>query len=103
MLILGIKEEIQSVGTYDIDMHSVGTQRIDIIKIGNSFNELSDYYNESIKKGEKSKKKLSDLQDELEFSSMSEEEYDKLYDKYAKDIQILSYNRVIIVDGISLK
>jgi hypothetical protein len=39
----------------------------------------------------------------LEFSDMSEDEFEKLESKLLSDIQILKYERVIITEGLILK
>jgi hypothetical protein len=56
-----------------------------------------------VKKAQESRKDLDKLNDELEFSNLSVEEYDRLESKYLKDISILKFDRIIVVDGFILK
>jgi hypothetical protein len=60
-------------------------------------------YNKAVIKGKVSQKKYSELADTLEWSNISEKEYDKLSTQYIKDIAILKYDTVLIVEGTVLK
>jgi hypothetical protein len=56
-----------------------------------------------VEKGNKSKKKLAKLYDELEFSDISESEFEKMENRLLSEIKILEYERIIIVEGLILK
>jgi hypothetical protein len=56
-----------------------------------------------VEKGNKSKKKLAKLYDELEFSNISESEFEKMENRLLSEIKILEYERIIIVEGLILK
>lgn len=105
MLLIGLKTDTTGIGTYDTDYSSVHHQQTDIIAGSPSDTKktLSELYHEMVKKAEISRKKLSKIEDELEYSNMSEAEYLRKTTKLLADIKILKYDRVLIVDGIILK
>ena len=101
MLLIGFKTENIGVG-----VATVSHQRMDIIKDGGMLYSkmiLSELYNAMVKKAKESQKKLNEIEDELEFSDMSEDEYLLQTTELLADIKILKYDRVLIVDGIILK
>ena len=98
MILLGIKTINTSTGDYS----SVNHQQTDVLAQG-STEELTESYNKAVTKGKVSQKKLSELADTLEWSNISEKEYDKLATKYIKDISILKYDKVLIIEGTVLK
>ena len=105
MLLIGLKTDYTCVGVYDTDYSSVRHQQTDIIAGSPSDTKetLSELYHEMVKKAERSQNKLSKIEDELEFSNMSEAEYLRKTTKLLADIKILRYDRVLIVDGVILK
>ena len=101
MLLIGLKTENTGVGTA-----TVSHQRMDIIKDGGDtlyIKMMICEYNAMVKKAKESQKKLSEIEAELEFSDMSEDEYLLQTTELLADIKILKYDRVLIVDGIILK
>jgi len=103
MLILGFKTITKGLGRTEDDYSSVSHQRCEIITSGNSQKELEDFYAQAVKKAQESKTKWMVLEDGLEYSDISEKEYERLDDKYRKETNILKYERVIIVEGTVLK
>ena len=98
MILIGIKSINTSTGDYS----SVTHQQTDVLAQG-STEELTESYNKAVTKGKVSQKKYSELSDSLEWSNISEKEYDKLSTKYIKDISILRYDKVLIIEGTVLK
>jgi hypothetical protein len=76
MILIGIKSLITSTGDYS----SVTHQQTDVLAQG-STKELTESYNKAVTKGKQSQKKYSELADTLEWSNISEKEYDKLATK----------------------
>ncbi len=105
MILIGFKTETTGVGHTEDSYASVSSQRMEIIagSPSDTAEDLAKLYNTMVAKGKVSSKKLDKLNDELEFSDMSEDEYEKLSDEYEKDIRILKYDKVLIIDGIILK
>lgn len=105
MLLIGLKSETTGVGHSENDYSSVTHQRMDIIAGSPADNaeSLAQLYHAMVAKGKDSQKKLQKLQDELEYSDMSEAECDALISNYTTDTKILKYGRVLIIDGIILK
>lgn len=105
MLLIGFKNITSSTGHTENDWGSVTHQRVDIIAGSptDTKEDLAQLYHAMVKKGEENRKKLAKLEDELEFSNISEEEWEKTESELLSGIQILKYDRVIIVDGLILK
>ena len=112
MLLIGLKSETTGVGHTENDYSSVTHQRMDIIagSPSDTKEDLAKLYHAMVAKGKDSKKKLEKFENELEYSDLSEDEYDKLSDAYdllnssiRKDTIILKYDRVLIIDGLILK
>ena len=105
MLLIGLLNENTGVGNSEDNYSNVSHQRMDIIAGSpiDTAESLAQLYHAMIKKGHQSHEKLGKLNEELEFSDMSEEEYEKLCCKYMADIKILRYDKVLIIDGIILK
>lgn len=98
MILIGIKTINTSTGDYS----SVNHQQTDVLAQG-STEELTESYNKAVAKGKQSQKAYSELSDSLEWSNISEKEYDKLSTQYIKDIAILKYDKVLIIEGTVLK
>lgn len=98
MILIGIKSITTSTGDYSSVIH----QQTDVLAQGTT-EELTESYNKAVTKGKVSQKKYSELADTLEWSNISEKEYDKLSTQYIKDIAILKYDTVLIVEGTVLK
>ena len=105
MLLIGLKSQTTGVGHTENDLSSVTHQRMDIIAGSptDDAESLGELYHAMVKKGKESQKKLVKLNDELDYSDITETEYDKLSDEYRKDTKILKYDTVLIIDGIILK
>jgi hypothetical protein len=105
MLLIGLKTQTTGVGRSEHDYSSVTHQRMDIIAGSptDTTESLSKLYHAMVAKAKDSQKKLQKLEDELEYSNISEAEYDKLYSAYSSDTKILKYDKVLIIDGIILK
>ena len=105
MLLIGIRNITTSTGNTEDSLGHVTHQRVEIIAGSptDTKETLSELYHSMVKKGNESKKELGKLQDELEFSDMSEDKFEKLESKLLSDIQILKYERVIITEGLILK
>jgi len=105
MLLIGLKSQTTGVGHSENDYSSVTHQRMDIIAASptDTAESLAQLYHAMVAKGKDSQKKLQKLEDELEFSNISEAEYDKLSSAYSSDTKILKYDKVLIIDGIILK
>jgi len=100
MLLIGFKTENTGVGAA-----TVSHQRMNIIAGSptDTSETLAELYNAMVEKAKESQKKLSKIEDELEFSDMSEDEYLLQTTELLEDIKILQYDRVLLVDGIILK
>lgn len=98
MILIGIKSINTSTGDYS----SVTHQQTDVLAQG-STKELSESYFKAVVKGKESQKKYSELADSLEWSNITEKEYDKLSTQYIRDIAILKYDKVLIIEGTVLK
>ena len=103
MLLLGYITENTNTGVYDTDYGNVSHQRCDILAEAKTSAELKELYEKMTTLGKISREKLSKLEDEIEYSDISEKEYDKKCCKLLKDIKILKYDRIIIVEGNILK
>lgn len=103
MLLLGFRTDVKGMGRSENDYSSSYNQVTDIIDSGDDANVLKIKYDSMVKQAEESRKKLVKLNDELEWSDISEKEYERLSTKYETDIRILKYEKVIIVDGVVLK
>lgn len=103
MILIGIKSITTGTGYTEQDYSQVTHQQTDVLAQG-STEELTESYNKAVIKGKESQKKLSELSDNLEWNTnISEKEYDKLSTKYIKDISILKYDKVLIIEGTVLK
>lgn len=107
MLLIGIKDVTTSTGGIgEYGLGNITHQRIDIIagSPSDDTETLSQLYHAMVKKGNESLTKLSKYRDELEFNSdITLEEWEKIEDELLKDIQILKYHRVIVMEGLILK
>ena len=102
MILLGIKSITTGTGYTEQDYSQVTHQQTDVLAIGTT-EELTESYNKAVAKGKISQKKYSELADNLEWSNISEKEYDKLETQYLRDIAILKYDKVLIIEGTVLK
>ena len=105
MILIGLKTETKGVGHSEDNYSSITHQSMDIIAGSptDTKEDLAKLYHAMVAKGKDSQKKLVKLNDELEYSDISEAEYNKLSDAYRRDTSILKYDRVLIVDGLILK
>jgi hypothetical protein len=105
MLLIGFKNETSSTGNTEDNLGSVTHQRVDVIagSPNDTKQDLAQLYHLMVEKGNKSKKKLAKLYDELEFSNISESEFEKMENRLLSEIKILEYERIIIVEGLILK
>jgi hypothetical protein len=103
MILIGIKSiNTSTINTSTGDYSNVIHQQTDVLAQGTT-EELTESYNKAVTKGKVSQKKYSELADTLEWSNISEKEYDKLATQYIKDIAILKYDKVLIIEGTVLK
>ena len=102
MILIGIKSITTGTGYTEDNYSQVTHQKTDVLKEGTT-QELTDYYTQAVTKGKISQSKYSELADTLEWSNISEKEYNKLSTKYIKDIAILKYDKVLIIEGTVLK
>lgn len=108
MLLIGLKEIITGTGHSENDYSSVSHQRTDIIAggPGDTAEDLATLYHAMIKKAKDSHNKLVEIEDDLEFREVSDEEFERIEEQryeLRKDVGILYYNRVLIVEGFILK
>ena len=110
MILIGLTNESSRTGRTEDD-YSVTHQRTDIIAGSptDTAESLSQLYHAMVQKAEESRRLLVELEDRLdaeEFSSrygIGADEYDELRKKYKKDMQILNYEKILIIDGVILK
>jgi hypothetical protein len=102
MILIGIKSITTGTGYTEQDYSQVTHQQTDVLAQGTT-EELTESYNKAVAKGKVSQKKYSELADTLEWSNISEKEYDKLSTQYIRDIAILKYDKVLIIEGTVLK
>ena len=105
MLLIGFKNLTTGTGTSENDYSLVTHQQTDILAVGTT-EELTESYNKAVAKAEKSRAEVIKLEDEMEWREVSNEEFAKIEKKQGKlreDLQILKYDKVIIVEGIILK
>jgi polyhydroxyalkanoate synthesis regulator phasin len=105
MILLGFKSITSFTGSSENDLGNVTHQRVDIIAGSptDTNESLSKLYHEMVEKGEKDLEELGKLEDTLEYSNLTEDEYNRKSSELLSSIQILKYDRVIIVDGLILK
>lgn len=110
MILIGLKNESSSTGSGE-DNYSVTHQRTEIIagSPSDTAESLAQLYHAMVQSAERSRKALIELQDRLDAEAfrgsceIGADEYDELCSKYRKDMQILKYNKVLIIDGVILK
>jgi hypothetical protein len=110
MILIGLISESSRTGRTEDD-YSVEHQRTDIIagSPSDTVESLAQLYHAMVQKAEESRKALVELEDKLdaeEFSihcGIGADEYDELRKKYKKDMQILNYEKVLIINGAILK
>ena len=108
MLLIGLKEITTSTGTSENDYSQVSHQRTDIIAGSptDTAETLSQLYHALVSKAEKSYKELDIIDDEMSWRKLSNDEYERIEkkcDELRKDLEILKYSRVLIIEGIILK
>lgn len=109
MLLIGLKSETTGVGHTEDNLSSVTHQRMDVIAGGENetIDTLTNLYNDMVKNGEKTKKNILKIQDDIDCDyGMSDEEFDRLEEKIARlrrNTEILKYDKILIVEGIILK
>ena len=108
MLLIGFKNLTTGTGTNENDYSLVTHQQTDIIAGSptDTTESLTKLYGAMIQKAEKSRAEFIKLEDEMEWREVSNEEFAKIEKKQGKlreDLQILKYDKVIIVEGIILK
>jgi hypothetical protein len=102
MLLIGIKNVTTTTGNTEDSLGHVTHQRIDILAEGNS-KILQELYREKVRKGKKSRDELTALIENLEFSGISEDEYDDTTSRLAEEASILRYEKVLVIEGFVLK
>ena len=106
MILIGLKK---SKGTgsavHDTDGNTVCvgggySTEFDIIKEGTA-DELKEFVKNERIKGAQAREKLSELEDNIEYDlSITEEKYMDLSIKYQKQMRILKYDKLLILQGI---
>jgi hypothetical protein len=105
MLLIGFRNINTSTGNTEDSLGHVTHQRVDIIADSHIYNThtLRELYFSMLERAEESSKKLQKLRQDLEFSDMSIDEFEKLEDELLGHMQILKYHKVIVVEGSVLK
>jgi uncharacterized protein YpuA (DUF1002 family) len=109
MLLIGLKSETTGVGHGEDNLSSVTHQRMDIIAGGENetIDTLTNLYNDMVKNGEKTKKNILKIQDDIDSDyNMTVDEYERHEEKIARlrrNTEILKYDKILIVEGIILK
>jgi len=100
-ILIGIKQ-VNSSGTFNgidgVEGFSMSGTQFDIIKVGER-DELKEYVKDLRSKEKESGEKLYKLQTEVEFSSMSEDDFDLLFYKYKSDLKLKNYKFLMILEG----
>ena len=99
-ILLGLKDERHITGD-DINWTSVNTTGLDIIKT-DSLENLIKFVAEQKHIAKKAAVQLDALHENIEYSNITEKEYEKLNNKYTKQCSILKYAQLIAVKGIIL-
>jgi hypothetical protein len=107
MILIGLKNESSSTGSGE-GSYSVTHQRTEIIagSPNDTAESLAQLYHAMIQKAKDSRSKLDEITEELEWREVSNEEFEQIEKKSNKlrqDLNILKYDRVIILDGVILK
>ena len=108
MLLIGLKEITTGTGTSENDYSQVSHQRTDIIAGSptDTAESLSQLYHAMVSKAEKSRKELDKIDDEMSWREVPNDEYERIEakcDELRKDLAILKYSRVLIIEGTILK
>ena len=106
MILIGLISESSSTGSSE-NNYLVEHQRTDIIagSPSDTAESLSQLYHAMVQKAEESRRLLIELEDKLDAEAfeIGADEYYELRNKYRKDMQILKYEKVLIIDGVILK
>lgn len=103
-ILVGIKQNEDhgtfygSEGFEDISMSAT---QFDILKEG-MVDDLKEYVKDMTAKAKVARKIFSDIEDNIEFLNISEEEYNEAYVKYKKDTILQEYSKLMILEGIVL-
>ena len=101
-LILGIKQVTSGVGSHEGNHTSVTHQQIDVLVECSTTDGAVTELRDRIKVAKENRKKLIKMEDDLEWSNMSEKEYERKYLKYSKYIDLLKYDKMIVIEGQTL-
>lgn len=104
-LLIGLKN-VEGGGTFQgtegMEGFSISATQFDILKEGVK-SELVDFVDNAREEAEKARKRISELEDKLEYAS------DLFYEKYNKEIddlipktKILKYSKLMIIEGFTL-
>jgi len=100
-ILIGIESQHASGSSHTSDGYggfSIDTNSMDVIKDGTK-EELIEYVKEHRKDEAFARKSLNKLEDELEYSNISQEEYEKLYDKYTQMLFLTRFSKLMILEG----
>ena len=103
-ILVGIKQNHASgtfYGSEGLGGISMSATQLDILKEG-SVDELKEYVKDLKSKSVKARELFYKIEDNLEFSNMSEKEYEKAEDDYRKDTILDKYSKLMILEGIIL-
>lgn len=108
MLLIGFKTITTGTGISENDYSQVSHQRTDIIAGSptDTTETLSELYHAMVNKAQQSAKELDKISDEMEWRDIPNDEFeilDKKCDELRQDLNILRYDKVIIIDGTILK
>lgn len=107
MILIGLKNESSSTGSSE-NNYLVTHQRTEIIagSPSDTAESLAQLYHAMIKKAQDSRSKLDEITEELEWREVSNEEFEQIKknsNKLRQDLNILKYDKVLIIDGVILK
>lgn len=100
-ILIGIKKEHASGSYYSsegLGGFSIDTNNMVIIKEGKK-SDLVNYVRRMRDNAPEALRKLNKLEDTLEFSQISEENYEKEREKYLKMLYLLRFDTLMILEG----
>jgi hypothetical protein len=104
MILIGIKQT-HAGGTFNsingLECFNVSGSQFTIIKEG-ELSELTDYVKTMRDGEEEASIGLSKLNDNIEFSTMSEEEYEKERDSFEKKLILKKFDKLLMLEGFTI-
>lgn len=103
-ILVGIKQN-EASGTFHgaegFEGISMSATQFDILKEG-SVDELKEYVKRMKSNSGKARKEFQKIEDNLEFSNISEKAYNRAYDEFRKATILEQYSKLIVLEGIVL-